>query len=543
MKIFALLASDRVGFFSDPAMAFLPPLCLLLVSAASTEDTERECAHGTFSCQPTGLFSPETGKPEQTCSCACHPAWRVAGPTDAIEFLEGKCTQYECVSSEMCRHATGVAEAECVVPGWNCLCPLRYAIMGSFLGYDTNTDQDGRGYGGRCMGLLYWISVRGGLVSVWWLWHGYVPFLLAALVLLPFGQRRVRCTHHRPGVWNLLRRCVGHAPCDLRCVERSSWEDDYAWSLWSLEWCVWFHLVVLLGWLTCLWVWCVAVWLMVIVILVCAAIAGLFAACLGGLGGGGGSGNGCDDCCKNCDCPTCGSGDCGGCFGADRYAVSSPDYIFFYGGSPGGDCNSNCGEGCDCRWCCSCACCRPFLFLLSLLPPVPRNLLGGWLGRCLGTHVTSPAGRDQWPWLTQVLALHWNQSDAHADGSWRAKVRAYVTAPQVGAAPLQQSMGPLRVPLRPARAPGAVTEQLDRPFNPRDERISENSWVDYIKGECWICMGTGDKFDLYSCGQIFCADCSSTMRQRAMPCPLCRDVPRTVLRAPGPPTDANSFAR
>ena len=525
-----------LDFCSDRTMALLPPIFLLLVSAASTDgtdDTEHACAHGTFSCRPTGLFSPDTGKPEQACSCVCHPDWRVAGPTDTVEFLEGKCTQYECVSSEFCRHATGVAEAECVVPGWNCLCPLRYAIRGSLLGYDTDTDQDGRGHGGRCMGLLYWISVRGSLVSVWWLWHGYVPFLLGALVLLPFGQRRVRCTHHSPGVWNLLRRCAGCAPCDARCVERTSWEDDFAWPLWSLEWCVWFHLVVLLGWLTCLWVWCVAVWLMVIVILVCAAIVGVVAACLG-LGGGDTEG-GCDDCCKNCDCPGGGSGDCGGCFGVYRYEFAGPDYIFFHGGSPG-------GERCDCRWGCSCACCRPFLFLFSLLPPVPQNLLGGCLGHCLGTHVTSPAGRDRLPWLTEVLALNWNQSDAHADDSWRARVRAYVTAPQDGEAPLQQSMGALRVPLRPPRAPGAVTENLNRPFNPREERISQNSWADYTKGECWICMGTDDEFDLYSCGHIFCAVCSSTMRQRAMPCPLCRQVPRTVVRAPGLATGARSNA-
>lgn len=93
-------------------------------------------------------------------SCVCSPGWRKAGPTDTIEFLEGVCAQYECQSDAVCESTTGVSGAQCVVPGWNCLCPFRYSLQSSFLGFETFKNTDGSGYGGRCMGLLYWISGR-----------------------------------------------------------------------------------------------------------------------------------------------------------------------------------------------------------------------------------------------------------------------------------------------------------------------------------------------------------------------------------------------
>lgn len=60
-----------------------------------------------------------------------------------------------------------------------------------------------------------------------------------------------------------------------------------------------------------------------------------------------------------------------------------------------------------------------------------------------------------------------------------------------------------------------------------------NTFEDYEMGTCWICREENIvKYDAYSCGHIFCTDCSIAMMSRKMPCPLCRAVPLYIVRVP-----------
>ena len=206
-------------------------------------------------------------------NCTCDEGWRTAELTDTIHFLRGVCSQYECISDERCKIATGVPEATCPIPSWNCKCTFAHALEASFMGYETYTDgNSGQGTGGRCMGLLYYLSVEGTVLCAVAFEHGWYCFLLAAVFLLPFGQRRMSCTHRQHSLMNIGMRICGYS-CDGNCTQRNTMLDDYAWSIYALQWLVWYHLAVAAFWLTCMLMWMVAVWLMVGIMLICGLIA------------------------------------------------------------------------------------------------------------------------------------------------------------------------------------------------------------------------------------------------------------------------------
>lgn len=472
-------------------------------------------------------------------SCRCDSGWRQAGLTDTIEFLEGACTQYQCVSDERCEQTTGVAGAKCVVPGWNCLCPFEYSLKSSLLGYDTYSDVGGGGTGGRCMGLLYWISVRGSTVCADALKRGWSPFIILAFLFLPFGQRRTACTHQSPGLLNLGLWMVGFK-CRGDCLERSLRHDTYALSIWAMEMCLWYHFLIVYFWATCLWVWCVAVWLMVIVILVVAAIV---ACVIGALGmGGSGGGNDCRCCENGCDCKCCDQVDCDVCcptpFGGG--SSFSSDLIFYTVG--GNDRNCSCHPG-NTNCCCFTHCCHPLAYVITLLPRFPQNLLGGAIGRlCLGTHASLGGTRNNagpLSGLRWLLSLPWWQRDLHSDEGWRRRVRVYLSQADArsGEAPNQFRMDAPqapRVPLLPHQCGTVrgIPVRSSPPFK-LEQGCVPSTFADYEARVCWICAESRGVFDMYTCGHIFCSTCSDTMLQRRMPCPLCRKAPLSVLRASG----------
>ena len=473
-----------------------------------------------------------------------------------VEMLEGVCSQYECVDDATCRHATGVAEATCVVPGWNCLCPFSYSLKSNMEGYDTYHDVDGKGSGGRCMGILFFLSVRGSTASASAMKAGWLPFLVAAILLLPFGQRRVTCTHHESSVHNMLLRATCHVCAEGRCVDNPSWEDDYAWSLKCVECCLWYHLAILSVWMSCLGTWCVAVALLAIAIMIVACIVGCVLGALGlGDGGGGGDCKCCEGDCKCCE----GCEGCDGCCSASVPFGGNGDVLIFYTGGPsgGGDCGACCAGCGDDGCCCArgggprCGLCFLFLYVLSMLPRLPQNMLGGALGRCcLGTHLLSrseagAAGGH----FNGVFSLNWMRGgeSTYGNSDWRARVRSYLRnedASRVGA-PSQQTMRDSdgrndgnRTPFLGARSPGdyratirgvPVSSSLDRPFEIAQDACVPNTFADYRTATCWICCEESIKgFHLYTCGHIFCAMCSVKMLERGMPCPLCRRKPLHV---------------
>lgn len=91
---------------------------------------------------------PTIVKGEEPATCQCDEGWSMAGITDTIHFLQGTCSQYRCSSDEKCYKDTGLSDASCVVPGWNCLCPFKYALQSSLMGYETFHDVYGEGTGG-----------------------------------------------------------------------------------------------------------------------------------------------------------------------------------------------------------------------------------------------------------------------------------------------------------------------------------------------------------------------------------------------------------
>ena len=453
-------------------------------------------------------------------SCKCHSGWRQAGATDTLEFLKGTCSQYECTSDERCEQTTGVAGAVCLMEGWNCLCPFDYSLKSKLLGYDTYFDVGGEGTGGRCMGLLYWISVSGSAWCASALRRGWCALLILASLVLPFGQRRTACTHRSPSLLNFGLWMAGFQ-CRGDCVEQSLWHDSYALSLWTLEMCVWYHLCILCFWTTCMCVWCVAVWIIVIFILA----AGAIAACV--LGGE----------CHCCEDGCCGYVDCDFCCPTPISRSNSANDMDFY--TAGGDSDCRCRSGAHSCICCLTGFCHPLAYLFTLLPPFPQNLLGGKVGMCLGTHVTQRDIRYFAGPLTGLrwcLSLPWMQRDLHENEDWRRRVRDYLSNTDAWRrdAPYQSRMdvppSSSRDPLLACQAVRGVPVVLSPPFTLAQGCV-QSTLADYEAKVCWICVESRRIFDMYTCGHIFCSICSDKMLRKRMPCPLCRKAPLTVLRA------------
>ena len=513
-------------------------------SKAST----RTCGHGRR------FRSGATETNDTVYDCECHPGWQRAGITDTFEFLEGLCSQYACESAASCRQATGVVDATCPVKGWNCLCPFQFALEGSLMGRETFRDIGGSGSGGRCMGLLYYASVRGTQLCEEALSRGWFPFLILAASLIPFGHRRTRCTHLSFSILNLAEWLrLGGRMCDGYCATRCTVIDEFAWSLYAVELAVWVHLLVFALWLSCFWTWCVAVWLLVAITLVVVIVVSVVAGALG-LGG---DVQGCGECNSSADCSPC--GDCWPCaLGGD---ASDTLLFLYYPGGGGIDtcttCPAGCSDGRDCAFC-RCLCCYsyiPVLFVISLLPRMPLNLWGGLIGRLIGTHVATESGGayEGGSCLVDALACRSSRGEqaAYENEDWRVRVHSFLIAeadaerPSVPPAQSSMLMGLVksRQQLRGGLAPpqGRSSFKFDLGGIPAyvmegcldcvSDACAPNTFEDYESGTCWICrLEDLTAYDKYTCGHIFCASCSDQMLSRRMPCPLCRASPSLVLR-------------
>ena len=433
-----------------------------------------ECEHGN---QTSDLARGQSRY--STTRCDCDAGWAGAGPSDTLAFLRGACTQYMCSSAERCREATGVKVATCPVADWNCLCPFEYSLRSSLQGYETKRDANGSGHGGRCMGVLYWTSVQGSAATRVLLMHGWKLGLASAALLSPLGQRRTRCTHHTLGIVNAFLM-VASPPCPGDCINRASKLDEFAWSMWALELCTWVHVLILMTWATCVYIGAFMLGLTAALLLfLVVSSAYLFMWCMW-------------------DAPHC---------------VDYSDVVH--------DCTRSSGRGRG-RLCTLLArCFAPLALTVLTMPAVPENMLGGCLGRCLGTHATSRT----WMWreLAQshwyrLLSFQWCRWNAHADLGWRHHVWNFVHH-----APLPTG----------ERAENMVIFQ-DIPFDEDRQECAPNTYNDYVMGNCWICCSSQSFFDLYSCGHIFCCRCSNIMLQRRMTCPLCRRAPLWVSRGPTP---------
>jgi hypothetical protein len=494
--------------------------------AAQRINDRAKCQHGKVQSRIIG-YDSRTGSPIKQSSCVCDEGWRMAGITDTIHFLEGECTQYECTSDEKCKEATGAPEATCPVPGWNCECPFSYALMSSLMGYETYSNgNSGIGAGGRCMGILYYLSVHGLELCARAFEQGWLCFLVAAGLMVPFGRRRMCCTHRRHSLTNVLMRLCGYN-CHGNCTNHNTFMDDFAWSIYALQWMVWYHIAVFVAWATCMWIWCVAVWLMVAVIIICFLIVAAVAALCGLLGVGG---DGCSGDCGDCKCCECSCGDanvecayCGGCSSS----------------GPNGDTSEWCG-------CCSKAC-HPLIFVITMLPTLPQNLWGGILGHCLGTHAGTGDARAYHggSCLIDALAFRCWQADAYDDEAWRDRLLGFFDSgvgTHVSVTPQQATMGRERHPVpyhagtRPlmesSRDSHVKVIVKNGSFDLTEDSCVENTFHDYTEDTCWICREDNIRsHDRYVCGHIFCTSCSQQMLARRMPCPLCRSYTALVLRS------------
>mmetsp|Transcript_67496 Transcript_67496/g.197434 ORF Transcript_67496/g.197434 Transcript_67496/m.197434 type:complete len:547 (-) Transcript_67496:170-1810(-) len=537
---------------APPAMVILAASVLgVVVVGGSTEAEEAValCGHGTFN--------------RTTFQCHCDEGWKVAGPTDTINFFKGRCTQFRCASSSQCEDRLGIVGASCPVLGWDCYCGWEGAFggegnsMGLSAGYQT--------WGNRsaaCQGPLYTLSfsisdyLRVALENFW------MVVLLAAAVMLPFGQTHVRCRCYDPGMFRLLAAISGcRATCDGRCtIERCSpWMIyyDLAWSIYVLDVGIWVYAFLVVAWLTFLVIWGVILWIAIVL----AGLAAVVMAMCSDSGGGGGGGSAESGCCNcaSCECPSCCQccDCCQGCAGAGT-SSGDPGLLFYAGGPFPGDSECRCD-------CCSglgkCFLCLPLAKLFLHFPRRPANMWGGIVGYCfLGTH---PMSRVVYLGGSRVVDLFGfrGERDLHDQGDWRRRFAAFLQAgnqrtSRAAGAPAQQRMpgeqrgrtsptssgGPPhsgtftgassdRITFIHSRRVGVVDEVFDR----ERDNCRSSSFEDYEKGECWICCDSKEQetWDLWlQCGHLFCTRCSQEMLQRKLPCPLCRQVSFNVKRGP-----------
>lgn len=544
---------------------------------AATKPVDKKCMHGDWD------------DASKTCNCWKH--WKTAGITDTIDFIEGSCEQFQCESNEHCQEKLGLDHAECPVEGWNCYCGWEYAFKDGWHGWDPRKDGLDN-LDGECMGVMYTFSVdatRGLTAFLEWAW---IPFVILAVIALPFGRKRAVCDHHRPSMWNYIRRCFRcQIECTGGCVMSSVYtadtlKDDLAWTIYILDLMVWLYLFTCVLCITVAWICSLVVWLVILLILLIVAVAGVCMACVAGLGGEAGS---CDighcDCCHLCgDAGGAGAGDgaaaggaeccdCCGVFGAHEAAGAAAGgaYEPFYWGGPwpydpymgylwwtphyATTGREECCCCCDSRNRCCNFLCKPVAALLFVFPVMPENAWGGLLGfYVFGTHHMTPAHRIYQGGNCFVDALMGRRpADLHANTEWRIRVHDFlvndedlyghghgdgahgheVARPFVTGEDYHQSSitpGEPRIEtIGGSRHCHAV--YVGRKFDMEEDRAWESSFDDYTANKCWICQDRNDEWDLWiSCRHMFCKDCSTKMLRRRMPCPLCRVYSCAVLR-------------
>lgn len=571
-------------FASDAATTPAAPVETNGELAGTPEELDSEsyskCRHGVWN--------------TATHKCDCYAGWGSAGITDTIDFLEGVCEQYKCVSDDVCKRELGIDSAICPVRGWNCYCGWEWSYYNHLHGYETQVKNDGEG-GAECMGFMYTFSIFYSESLKETLTVAWVPFLAVAFLLLPVGKKRSICDHHRPTLWNTLRYCTSCTiECNGACVSPGEYnvdcfKDDIAWSLYVLDLGVWFYLFMVAVLCVVLTIWSVVLWAIVFLVLVAMMLMGLCAICASCAEGGGGGGDcNCGDCCGCCGdgagntAAGASGGEAGGeCCGMNCCMPSSPggssadalywggsypyDPYWGYGGYGHVDVPSTQGGNggcCNSFWK---AICFPIAWLLFVFPAMPENAWGGLLGRCMGTHHFTAetemyTGDNR---FIEFLRMGWRRNaDLHSNDSWRRQVFDFLVAsPEDGHADpraghqiemtdrsstrrMQQSRFGTNLAFEPG-AYHAVHQDLsvvrigahsralltDQPFELERDRCYQSSFDDYKENKCWICQSENDQWDLWiSCRHLFCSTCSTQMLERRMPCPLCRVASSTVKR-------------
>lgn len=499
-----------------------------------------------------GVWDPEKKR------CNCLPTWGRAHITDTVHFFEGVCDQYQCQSDATCQQTLNIPAATCPVKGWNCYCGWYYAIFNFWHGYATTQPQGG----GACMGVMYTFSVSISLLLEAYFANAWKVFLALAILFIGVGRKRSSCDHHRPTILHGVRVCLGYPPtCPGDCVIYTDygWEsfrDDVGWTFYILHLGVWSYCFSVVVYLLAILVWSAVLWTIVVLCCIVLACIACCAACGEGMEGVT-SCSSCDCCCGGSDCCAFGTGGAGTGGSADAFYFYGPfPYDPFWGYSGYGHVSTN--NECFHPSCgCCIALCRPVAWLLFVFPVAPENMWGGVLGRVLGTHASTPTenlyqGGNA---FIDFFSLNWRRTrDLHENDSWRRQVHDFL----IGEHELQslppaslsrhgrnlenrsglmegQDLGNVVMTdgeeRRVISISGSRAICIDRGFTMEDDNCVESSFEDYESNECWICRLPNEEWDMWmSCHHLFCKNCSTTMLQRSMPCPLCRVGSSTVLR-------------
>jgi len=406
------------------------------------------------------------------------------------------------------------------------------------------------------------LSILEALMSV--MAHAWKWILILALLVLPFGRKRLNYDNHRPSMLVYLRRCLGCASlCRGECMLSTEYSfdsmmDNVAWTLYVLKLGVWFYLFLATLYLAVVLIWSVVLWAVVIVTILVVMVVAACAVCAEG------GGAACD--CAGCDCGAfdTGGGDCCLCCPdpcvAAGGAGSSSDVFYwsgtwphdpFWGYGAYGHVDVSSTDSCGCRL-------LQTARLLNIYPIMPENMWGGFVGYyILGTHSHCPVERI-YPGGSQIiefLAMGWRRTaDLHDDSAWRTQVRDFLVGPEeptpqrsyhrsqtvqtrfseIDHEEVDRLMFPQASERRRVITINRTAARvicIDRPFNKDTDNCFESSYEDYKKNTCWICATGCDEWEMWiSCKHLFCKRCSTEMLQRRMPCPLCRASSSTVLR-------------
>lgn len=526
--------------------------------------------------------------------CQCHPGWRHAGPTDVFSFLEGKCEQSQCTDDDQCMRDLGDLvglshSAICPVRGWNCYCGWRFAFAESWTGASNSRAKcTGVLYtlsisGSRMMVIFMREAYK---------WFFRLAILLFAFgqthVRCQHNNPDMYKMFHACGACGSGKSCRGN--CTSHPI--SNFVYEFAWSLYVIDLMLWTYAFSIALYFVLGVTWILLIWVLIALVLLVAAVmvlVGAVGACCAAACGEDGDAGCCADS-HNCGDVQCGSCDCCDANGCGCYdASSNTDVFYFYntdfyydGRSSDWDCCTSSGgqssRGQSSRGLLSrCRLLRPLGWLISKMPNLPPNMWGGLLGRCMGTR---DGGRYRGGnWLIDRLSFR-SSADLRSNDQWKNRVAHYIynvsddpnltggtevnviTANQQSdwipsAPPLSQpepGLSYMPTPSAPSNSQipllrqkvqeldGKTLVNIDRPFDVGPDRIVESCFEDYKSNECWICCGCNvgrpdlspsKQWHLWmTCGHMFCAQCSTEMIRRRMPCPLCRRITNRIKEGP-----------
>lgn len=382
--------------------------------------------------------------------------------------------------------------------------------------------------------------------------------------------------------------CTSHPICNIIY--------EFAWSFYVIDLMLWTYACSITLYFVLGVAWILLVWVLIALVLIVAALMVLFgavtacfaAACQDESGGA--------DCCNCVECSSCDCCDPNCCNGCCESSSSNTDVSYFlttdfyYGGqgsvwdgrasSRGRPSSGQPSDGLSSHRSFSshlrsrggffCRILQPLAWLISKMPNRPPNMWGGVLGACMGTR---DGGRYQGGnCLIDRLSFR-SAADLHRDDQWKRAVAHFIykvpddhegqiqiqTAHHwIPSAPPLSQLDPGLSFMPPPSAPpnsqmpllrpkvheldGKTLVNIDRPFDVDLDGIVESCFEDYTSNECWICSGCNvgnphlspnKQWHLWmACGHMFCAQCSTEMIRRRMPCPLCRRITNRIKEGP-----------